>query len=250
MSSEASESNARTLASYEAAADRYAERQPAATPTELLAFLDAIAGSLPPSGRVLEIGSATGHDAALLEARGLRVHRTDATRAFVEQLRSRGLQAEILNVITDELGGPWDGVYANAVLLHLDASELAGVLAKTAGAVVPGGVLGFTVKEGDGAGWSTAKLDHPRHFTYWRPAPLRVMLDSSPWDLIGLERVAGAGDDWLYCLCRRPRTSGPGTQRPTPQPGPACPHANGPPALEPIPSGCRRRRHRRPQTLS
>jgi len=99
MSSEASATNARTLASNEAAADRYAERQPAAAPAALLAFLDAIAGSLPPGGRVLEIGSATGHDAALLEARGLRVHRTDAARAFVEQLRSRGLEAEILNVI-------------------------------------------------------------------------------------------------------------------------------------------------------
>ena len=130
MSSEASATNARTLASNEAAADRYAERQPAAAPAALLAFLDAIAGSLPPGGRVLEIGSATGHDAALLEARGLRVHRTDAARAFVEQLRSRGLEAEILSVIYRRAGRTMDGVYANAVLLHLDTSELAGVLAK------------------------------------------------------------------------------------------------------------------------
>jgi hypothetical protein len=28
------------------------------------------------------------------------------------------------------------------------------------------------------------------------------MVDSSPWDLITLDRVAGAKNDWLYCLCR------------------------------------------------
>jgi len=43
---------------------------------------------------------------------------------------------------------------------------------------VDGGVVAFTVKEGDGAEWSTAKLGLPRHFAYWRePAvrdPLRV----------------------------------------------------------------------------
>ena len=216
MSSEATGTNAVTLASYQAAADRYAASQPAAAPLELLSFLDAIAGLLPAGGRVLEIGSATGHDAALLEARGLRVHRTDATGAFVERLRSQGFEAEILNVITDHLGGPWDGVYANAVLLHLDAGELAGVLARTAGAVVSGGVLAFTVKEGDGARWSMAKLDVPRHFTYWRPASLRAMVDASPWDLIALDSVAGAYDDWLYCLCRVPGASTAGTQDPTP----------------------------------
>jgi SAM-dependent methyltransferase len=193
--------NVTTLGSYEAAADLYVAHQPPTAPAALLTFLDAIAELLPNGGRVLEIGSATGQDAVLLEARGLRVRRTDATGGFVKRLRSQGVEAEILNVVTDELGGPWDGIFANAVFLHLNVCELAGVLAKTARSVTPGGILGFTVKEGDGAGWSTAKLNLPRHFTYWRPASLRAMVDSSPWDLIALDRVAGAKDDWLYCLC-------------------------------------------------
>ena len=204
-----------TVASYEAAADLYAARQPPAPPVALLAFLDAIARLVPAGGRILEIGSATGQDAALLQARGLRVHRTDAAGAFVKQPRLQGFEAEILNVITDELCGPWDGIYANAVFLHLDAGEIAGMLVRTAGAVVAGGVLGFTVKEGDGAGWSTAKLGLPRHFTYWRPASLRALVDASPWDLLALDRVAGARDDWLYCLCRAPGASTVGAQDPT-----------------------------------
>lgn len=76
-------------------------------------------------------------------------------------LRDRGMPAQVLKVITDELGGPWDGIYANAVFLHLDVGELTAVLGKTAAAVRPGGVLGSTLKEGDGAGWTTEKLGDP-----------------------------------------------------------------------------------------
>ena len=194
-------SNARTLAAYEAAAELYA-RARYATPDGLLRFMDDLAAALAPGASVLEIGTATGHDADLLEARGLRVHRTDATNAFVTALRARGLEADVLNVISDELGGPWDAIYANAVFLHLSADELASVLARTATAVAPGGLLAFTVKEGDGAAWSSHKLERPRHFTYWREGPLRELIATSPWELVGLERETGRKDDWLQCLCR------------------------------------------------
>lgn len=48
-----------------------------------------------------------------------------------------------------ELGGRGGRIYANAVFLHLNAIDLTHVLANSAAAVAaPGGVLGFTVKEG------------------------------------------------------------------------------------------------------
>lgn len=203
MNGESEEPNAATLRSYEAGAARYVQAHYAPSP-ELLAFVDAFAGMLPGSGAVLEIGSATGEDADRLEARGLRVHRTDATRAFVMRLQAQGVPAAVFNVITDELEGPWDGIYANAVFLHFDIPDLTAVLRKLGQASTPEGVLGFTVKEGDGAGWTTEKLDRPRYFRYWREPALRALLDASPWDLIDLRRVTGPRDDWLQCL-RRPR---------------------------------------------
>jgi hypothetical protein len=197
------ETNARTLLSYEDAADAYVRAHQACPPVKLLGFLNAFAALVSATGSVLEIGSATGHDADLLEARGLRVHRTDATHAFVSRLRDRGISAQVLNVITDDLGGPWDGIYANAVFLHLDARELTAVLNNTAAAVGRGGVLGFTLKEGDGAAWTTEKLGRPRYFSYWREPGLRALLEASPWELIDLRRVAAVKDDWLQCLCRQ-----------------------------------------------
>jgi SAM-dependent methyltransferase len=193
--------NARTLAAYEAAAEDYERAEPARNPPALTAFLEAFSQLLPAGTAVLEFGSATGRDAAFLEERGLCVHRTDATWAFVQRLRSKGLAAEPLNVLSDELGGPWRAMYAGAVFLHLSEAELGQVLAKTASAALPGGLLAFTLKEGDGSRWTTAKLDRPRHFTYWREPGLRSLIEASPWEVIAVEHAAGHTEPWLHCLC-------------------------------------------------
>ena len=66
-----------TLQTYEAAAQRYREQTRQAGP-DLLDFLDRLAALAGPGAHVLEIGSGPGNDAVLLEARGLRVTRTDA----------------------------------------------------------------------------------------------------------------------------------------------------------------------------
>ena len=47
----------------------------------------------------------------------------------------------------------------------------------------------------------TAKLDLPRHFTYWREGPLREVLASTGWWPVAIERVQGR-EPWLYVLCR------------------------------------------------
>lgn len=203
MSREASTTNAATLSSYQVAADLYVQAEPATVSDELVVFLGRIAGLVSVGGSVLEIGSATGRDAAVLEARGLKVRRTDATPAFVDRLRADGVAADVLNVITDELGGPWDAIYAGAVFLHLNVLELTDVLAKAAAAMTPAGLLAFTLKEGDGSRWTTVKLGQSRHFTYWREAPLRSLIDATPWEVVSIDHVAGHSDDWLHCLCRK-----------------------------------------------
>ncbi len=123
------------------------------------------------AGVVLEIGSAGGRDALELEARGLTVRRTDVTPAFVELMRSRGHEAELLDPLTDELGGPYDGVWASASLLHVARRDLPVVLRRLAEATREGGVIALSLKEGDGEGWSThGQVQAPRRYVYWREA--------------------------------------------------------------------------------
>jgi len=189
-----------TLASYESAAERYLETSspPGAA---MVQYLDRFAG-LVGAGHVLELGSGPGWDALHLEAQALQVTRSDATPAFLTRLRAAGHDARLLDMRTGDLGGPYDGVLANAVLLHLDRPQLETVLLRGRRAVTDEGTLGFTVKEGDGAAWTTAKLDQPRHFTYWREAALRDVLTRAGWSVHRLDHIVGRHEPWLYVLAR------------------------------------------------
>lgn len=189
-----------TLASYESSAARYLE-QSAPPGAAMVQYLDRFA-HLVGSGHVLELGSGPGWDALHLEARGLRVTRSDATPAFLTLLRAAGHEARVLDVRIDDLGGPYDGILADAILLHLDRPQLDDVLVRARDAVLDNGILGFTVKEGDGDGWTTAKLGRPRHFTYWRELGLRDALTRAGWTVDRLDHIAGRHEPWLYVLAR------------------------------------------------
>jgi SAM-dependent methyltransferase len=186
-----------TLAAYESRVQEYL-RGTSWPAQELLAFLDQFT-SLAGEGPVLEIGSGPGLDADYLEGRGVRVIRTDATPAFVSLLRDAGHDARLLDARTDPLGGPYQGILANAVLLHLSRDQFEDLLRRARAAIVPGGVLAFTLKEGDGAAWSEQKLGVPRHFTYWREPAVRAALHRAGWPDFSIEHVAGR-ENWLYVM--------------------------------------------------
>jgi SAM-dependent methyltransferase len=188
-----------TLAAYQSRAQEYLRGSVRSAP-ELIAYLSRFA-SLAGAGPVLEIGSGPGRDARYLESRGVRVIRTDATPAFVSLLRAAGHDARQLDARTDPLGGPYQGILANAVLHHLNRDQFEDVLRRARTAAVPGGVLGFTVKEGDGAAWSEHKLGVPRHFTYWRAPAVRAALRRAGWPDASIEHVADR-DNWLYVLAQ------------------------------------------------
>ena len=192
-----------TLAAYEQGVDAYVGASNATLHPAYESFLRDVVSLLPTGSRMLELGSGPGDDALFFETQGLCVQRTDGTRAFVERLRSHGYPAELLDVTTDDFGGPFDVVFANAVLLHLTVDDFDTVLAKARQAVHPGGLMVFTVKEGDGAEWTTAKLDKHRYFTYWREPAMRAHLLAAGWTVVSLEQVQGRLEPWLCLICRR-----------------------------------------------
>ena len=189
-----------TLATYESAAHLYRATLPPSW-APMLAFLDRLA-TLVGSGRVLEVGRGPGRDARYLESCGPQIIRTDATRGFVEMMREEGHDAQLLDLRHDDLGGPYEAVLANAVLLHLSRQECLTVFRRSRMAVVDGGILAFTLKEGEGEAWSYAKLDMPRHFTYWRQPEIQSVLDKTGWALMTIEHVKGRDDDWLFVMAR------------------------------------------------
>ena len=193
-----------TLASYEATVDRYVDASGVSDPT-VQALLARVAERVP-GGTALEVGSGPGFDALHMESLGLDVVRSDGATAFVERMRANGHEARVLDIRGDDLGGPFDAIVAIAVLLHLDRDEFTSFLARALHAVRPGGLIAFTVKEGDGDAWSHAKLDRPRHFTFWRADAVRAALDHASWSSISIEHIDGRTEPWLIVLAQRPTT--------------------------------------------
>jgi SAM-dependent methyltransferase len=194
-----------TVAAYDAHAAAYAEGTAAVEPV-VDEQARAFAAAVGPGGRVLEIGSGPGRDAATLESEGLSVRRTDITPGFVELLRSLGHEADVLDPLTDDLvdparpGTPYDGVWASACLLHVDRADLPVLLARLAAATRPGGMLALSLKEGDGDAWSThGHVGAPRRFVYWREPALRAVLGAAGWEVAEVRHTTSGrtGEPWL-----------------------------------------------------
>ncbi|WP_432878839.1 class I SAM-dependent methyltransferase [Kribbella sp. CA-245084] len=186
-----------TLSAYEQAAEKFRDSIPTAANDQLIDLLGERVG---PGARVLEIGSGTGRDALELERRGFVVRRTDATQAFIEMMRADGHAVDRLNALTDDFGGPYDAVFADAVFLHFDRPGLAQVLRKAARSAP---VLAFATREGKGEEWSDRNLDLPRHFVLWQEDALREVLTSTGWEVRRLDRGEGKFGMWFYVLATR-----------------------------------------------
>jgi SAM-dependent methyltransferase len=201
-----SDSNEQTLRAYDANVRAYVEgtqHQVGGPPRD---WMDRALDGLAPTARIIEIGSAFGRDAAYIASKHFAVECTDAAPGFVAELRARGFDARLFNVLTDAFGDAYDLILANAVLLHFDREVLPGVLAKARAALNAGGRLAFSLKGGDGEGWSSAKIGAPRYFCYWRAEQLAPLLRAAGFAHWSIEqaRMNRAHADWIYVVATAP----------------------------------------------
>ncbi|MGE0010410.1 MAG: class I SAM-dependent methyltransferase [Candidatus Babeliales bacterium] len=153
---------------------------------------------LRPGAAILEIGSAFGRDANYLESFGFMVDRTDATQGFVDLLCKNGYSARLFNILTDQFDETYDLIFANAVFLHFQPSEMAEVLAKIHQSLKRNGILSFSVKYGEGEEWSTEKVGLPRYYCYWNEEKIRALLVKQGYEILFLS----CDETWLQIIAR------------------------------------------------
>lgn len=189
-----------TIRSYEKYAERYdALVGQVANPFDQgwLKRLVSIAGE---NARILEVGSGPGREADFLETLGPSVRRTDATRKFIEIQAARGNQVELLDIITDEFGGPYDGIVGLCVLIHVPCAMIDTVLAKVVRALRPEGAFLVSLRNGDGE-----SDDGKYHTVYWRRDDFVSRLEAAGLNLVRDEfSVCSDGDEWNTFLAVRP----------------------------------------------
>lgn len=197
--------NDKTIESYESNINKYNSAAIPKVSGSVKEWLDTSLSLLASNARILEIGSAHGRDADYIESKGFIVDRTDAVKGFVDYQINEGHKARVLNVLTDDFRGPYDMVYANAVLLHFDNDQVKLILKKIRDALKSKGILAFSVKIGDGESWSDSKIGAPRFFSFWREEPLREILDRTGFTVEYFEVGATGHDnsDWYHVIARK-----------------------------------------------
>lgn len=163
-----------TLAFYDREATAYAGRR-LAKASRLTRFLAA----LPVGASVLDLGCGGGQDSEVMLAEGFAVTPLDGSAglARIAQARlGRPVRVQLFEDLEDEAA--FDGVWANASLLHVPTAGLPRVLARVRRALKPDGVFHASYKAGDGGGRDTLG----RYFNFPSEAELRAAYgEAGPW---------------------------------------------------------------------
>ena len=166
--------------------------------------LDDFLALLPPGGAIFDFGCGPGRQAAHMQARGFRVSAIDATPAFVEAAREKGIDARLGTF--DDLAetAAYDGIWASFSLLHAPKADFPRHLAAIHRALRPGGLLYLGLKRGSGEQRDALG----RFYAYYEEDELRALLAEAGFGAICATSGEGAGlagtvDRFLLLTARR-----------------------------------------------
>jgi 2-polyprenyl-3-methyl-5-hydroxy-6-metoxy-1,4-benzoquinol methylase len=197
--------NTKTLQTYNSKINDYIAATPKVVTGDVKIWLDKSLSFLKPGSTILEIGSAFGRDATYIAEQGFRVYPTDASEKFVDFMKAHNIRAKLLNAITDSLDGPYNMIYANAVLVHFTVEQTEKVLDKIHDVLKKGGIFAFRIKRGDGNEWSSEKVGGLRYYQYWQPEEIAKLVNKHNFELIELTKGSSDFNDfkWLQVIARK-----------------------------------------------
>ncbi|PYE28544.1 methyltransferase family protein [Rhizobium sp. PP-CC-3A-592] len=180
-----------TLAFYAQEADAYAEWSGQDRDSE---NLETFMGLLGRGAHVLELGCGGGHDSRRLLDRGFEVLPTDGSPEMARQAERRlGRPVRVMRFMELDVEAAFDGVWANASLLHAPRAELAAILQRVHRALRSGGVFFSSFKEGDEEGSDSLG----RHFNFPSIDWLREQFEQVAWTRLDMERRSSNGYDGI-----------------------------------------------------
>ena len=179
-----------TLCFYAKEAEAYATREREVDHLCLGRFLKA----LPPGASILELGCGGGQDSEAMLAQGFDVTPTDGTPEIARQAEKRlGRPVQVLLFEDLDAFERYDGVWANACLLHVPREALGGIVGRIHAALKKGGAFHASFKAGSAEGRDRFE----RYYNYPTPDWLRQTYDPARWDRIDIETGVGGGYDGL-----------------------------------------------------
>ncbi len=193
-----SEANNKTIHTYDGGVKAYIDGTPQVVSGNQKRWIDAAFSDVAKDARILEIGSAFGRDARYLMELGYSPTLSDATPSFVEYLRSQGLTAEVLDIVTDRPSGEYDVIFASAVFLHFTDEDFDTAAQHVKDALRDGeSKFIFSLKQGEGEEWTSKKMGNERYFKYWNRPLVEQRLGALGFSIVNSQTFE---DDGWICL--------------------------------------------------
>jgi SAM-dependent methyltransferase len=163
-------------------------------------YIEAFLAMLPPQASILELGCGGGQDTELMIAKGFNIRPTDGTPEIAKAAERR-LGIPVATLLFGDLDDDnmYEGVWANACLLHVHKTELPGILGRIHRALKTGGIFYASFKAGE----SDGRDQFGRYYNYPSRDWLAAVYHAFPWQGVTIKSEQGSGYDqkpteWLH----------------------------------------------------
>jgi len=144
---------------------------------------------LPPCADILDIGCGPGRDLDYFASCGYRVIGVELNPDFVAMCHQRHsvVHADLRNLSKHYSPQMFDGIWAQASLVHLSTDEVASVLADCCALLRDGGLLYLSVPAIGESGWRE-ESDGRRWYTVWPNNTITDVLDAAGFTVFELSQ--------------------------------------------------------------
>ena len=175
---------------------------------------DAFLKRLPQGGTVLDVGCGSSVKSKYMLERGFRVIGIDISDRLLAIARRESPDGDFRNVSMydlDSMEEQFDGVFAQASLLHIPKKDAADVVAQMARRVVPGGYVYVSVKQArEGTPEEEIKTEddygyeYERFFSYFVSDELKAFMEAAGLTLVVSSASLSGHTTWLQAVGQKP----------------------------------------------
>lgn len=163
-------------------------------------------------GRILDLGCGPGRDLVAFKAEGHEVIGLDATPTFVEMAQQTGCEVWQQTFLDLDLpDGYFDGIFANASLLHVPQISMESVLQKLWQSLVEEGAIVLSMARGNQEGYVN-RPSGQRFVSYWEYETLAPLVQAAGFTLADhYYRPPGLPQDqqsWVVIVAVKPQSEG------------------------------------------
>jgi SAM-dependent methyltransferase len=172
-----------TIAQYQAEADGFRE---GTWDHDVSQNRDALVAAMPQNpGKILDLGCGPGRDLVAFKGQGHTAIGLDATPAFVEMARqASGCEVWQQSFLSLDLPPEtFDGIFANASLLHVPRGTMVRVLRDVWRSLVVEGALMMSMGRGDWEGY-TARETGYRYVVAWEYETLAPCVEQAGFEIV------------------------------------------------------------------